>query len=67
MLVPSPHRYDPAESGVNVVSWSPYARLELGHRVQATYLRGQLVFDGKTVLSRPGSGRFVRPEFAAVA
>lgn len=66
VLVPSPHRYDPAESGINVVSWSPYAGLELTHRVQATYLRGQLVFDGHKVLAARGSGQFLRPQSAAL-
>ena len=66
VMVDSPHRYDPAASGVNVASWSPYAGTMLNHRVQATYLRGELVFDGTQVHSAPGTGRFVRPDFTAL-
>ena len=61
VLVPSPHRYDPAASGLNAASWSPYTGLELTHAVQATYLRGQLIYDGTRVRATPGTGRFLRP------
>jgi allantoinase len=67
VLVDGPHRYDPAASGINVAQWSPYAGMELGHRVQATYLRGELVFDGTKVLVPSGTGRFVRPGYTALA
>jgi allantoinase len=40
--------------------WSPYHGRRMKARVAATYLRGALVWDGATVLARPGSGRFVR-------
>ena len=66
VLTESPHRYDPAASGVNVAQWSPYAGLRLSHKVQATYLRGALVFDGTKVLAKPGTGSFVRPAHAAL-
>jgi allantoinase len=66
VLVDSPHRYDPAASGLNAASWSPYAGMMLGHRVQATYLRGELVFDGTKVLASPGTGRFLRPAYTAL-
>lgn len=39
--------------------WSPYHGRRMRARVAATYLRGALVWDGATVLARPGSGRFV--------
>jgi allantoinase len=42
--------------------WSPYHGRRMRARVAATYLRGALVWDGATVLARPGSGRFVRRE-----
>jgi allantoinase len=67
VLAESPHRYDPAASGINAASWSPYAGEMLSHRVQGTYLRGELVFDGVKVLASPGTGKFVRPAFAAMA
>jgi allantoinase len=66
VLVEGPHRYDPAASGINAASWSPYAGEMLSHRVQGTYLRGELVFDGGKVLASAGTGRFVRPVFAAM-
>jgi allantoinase len=66
VLTESPHRYDPAASGINVAKWSPYTDRMLSHRVQATYLRGALVFDGTKVLAVPGAGNFVRPAYAAL-
>ena len=62
VLLPRPKVYDAAESGHNVVGWSPYNGIELPWTVGATYLRGQLVFDGTNVLAEPGTGRFQRPE-----
>ena len=66
VLTESPHRYDPAASGVNVAKWSPYAGMKVSHKVQATYLRGALVFDGTKVLAAPGTGNFVRPAHTAL-
>ena len=40
--------------------WSPYHGRRMRARVAATYLRGALVWDGVTVLARPGTGRFIR-------
>lgn len=62
-----PTTYDPAESGHNFVSWSPYKGIELPYRPVATFLRGQTVFDGGLVLAAPGAGRFVRPELKGSA
>ena len=39
--------------------WSPYHGRRMRARVAATYLRGALIWDGATVLARPGDGRFV--------
>jgi len=61
VVVPDLHRYDPGAQGRNAASWSPYAGIMLPYRVQATYLRGELVFDGTTVRAAAGTGRFVRP------
>ncbi len=61
VLTPEAYTYDAAQSGNNVVGWSPYNGIRLPWRVASTYNRGNLVFDGKTVLAAPGSGRFVRP------
>ncbi|HTT02005.1 MAG TPA: amidohydrolase family protein [Steroidobacteraceae bacterium] len=62
VLVPGSHAYDPQASGFNAVSWSPYAGMQIPHRVQATYLRGELIFDGTKVRAVPGTGRFLRPQ-----
>jgi allantoinase len=40
--------------------WSPYNGRTMRARVAATYLRGRLIWDGATVLAKPGDGRFVR-------
>lgn len=40
--------------------WSAYHGRSMRARVAATYQRGTLIWDGTTVLSRPGDGRFVR-------
>jgi allantoinase len=61
VMAHDPRRYDPSASGNNFVTWSPYEGLELPYRPIATYLRGQPIFDGTTVLSQAGRGRFVRP------
>ena len=39
--------------------WSPYDGRRMAARVAATYLRGTCIWDGKQVLARPGTGRFV--------
>ncbi|GAA4480612.1 dihydroorotase [Gluconacetobacter asukensis] len=55
-------RYDPAASDNVLTDWSPYAGRELNWRIAGTWLRGQQIFDGQTVLTTPGTGRFVTPE-----
>ncbi len=62
VLTPEEKVYRAAETGHTVVDWSPYDGIRLPYTVAATYLRGQLAFDGKRVTSKPGNGRFVRPE-----
>ncbi|CAN5431562.1 amidohydrolase family protein [soil metagenome] len=61
LMSKSPYRYDPAAAGANVVDWSPYAGMEMPYRVEAAYLRGQVVSVGGQVLAKPGTGRFQRP------
>jgi allantoinase len=61
VLVPRPRVYDPAASGHNVVGWSPYEGIELPWTVDATWLRGKLVFDG-TKVAEPGTGKWQRPK-----
>ena len=55
------YKYDPTTSGNNIADWSPFENLKLPYRVQATYLRGEPVFDGTNVLAEPGTGQFIRP------
>ena len=61
VLTPEPYVYDAAESGNNVVGWSPYNGIHLPWRVAATYNRGRKVYENGKVLAAPGDGRFVRP------
>ena len=61
VLTPEKHVFDASRTGNNVVGWSPYDGMTLPYKVAGTYLRGALVYDGSTVLSAPGKGRFVRP------
>ena len=39
---------------------SPYHGRAMQARVAATWLRGACIWDGTTVLARPGTGRFVQ-------
>lgn len=61
VMAHDPRRYDPAASGHNFVGWSPYEGLELPYRPVATFLRGELAYDGAAVVAEPGRGRFVTP------
>ncbi len=47
---------------VPTMRWSPYHGRPLRARVAATFLRGSLIWDGTTVLARPGQGHFIRRE-----
>ena len=58
---PSAYIYSAAESGNNVVDWSPYDGIRMPYRAEATFLRGRLAFDGRNVVSEPGAGNMVRP------
>ncbi len=55
------YHYDPRASGHSFASWSPYEGRQLDWRVSATFLRGELAYDGHDVLAAPGGGQFVRP------
>lgn len=59
VMEPVRWRYDPAASGNNAVSWSPYDGMELVYRPLATFVRGRLVAEGSRVLAEPGTGRLV--------
>jgi allantoinase len=40
--------------------WSPYHGRAMRARVASTWLRGRQIWDGTTVLAKPGSGQCVR-------
>ena len=42
------------------LNWSPYHGHDFAARCAATYLRGDLVWDGKDILNAPGRGSYVR-------
>ena len=42
------------------LNWSPYDGQTFTARVAATYVRGQRAWDGKSIVSRPGLGRYAR-------
>lgn len=44
--------------------WSPYDGMAMTARVAAAYLRGGCIWDGREVLARPGTGRFVPRQHA---
>ncbi len=62
LLVLEPGRFTFDEAEIQDrpdLRWSPYHGRPMRARVAATLLRGQVVWDGETVLARPGDGRFV--------
>lgn len=62
LLVLEPGRFTFDEAAIQDrpdLRWSPYHGRPMRARVAATLLRGQVVWDGDTVLARPGDGRFV--------
>ncbi|MGV1768355.1 dihydroorotase [Rhizobium rhizogenes] len=61
VMAHNPLTYDPAASGQNFVGWSPYAGIELPYRPVATFLRGQMIYDGSSVIAEPGFGTFICP------
>lgn len=42
------------------LAWSPFHGVTFSVRVAASYLRGRLGWDGKALLTKPGSGRYQR-------
>ena len=63
LVVLEPGQFTFDESSIQDVPemcWSPYHGRPLRARVTATLLRGQLIWDGATVLGRPGQGNFTR-------
>lgn len=60
VLEPGSFAFD-ASTTQTAVDWSPYDGLVFSARVAETLVRGELVWDGADVLSKPGYGQFLRP------
>jgi allantoinase len=61
--------FDPSASNVvdearmhSNAGWSPYHGMSLKGRVSMTFSRGRLVWDGTTVVAKPGSGEAIHPD-----
>lgn len=63
IVKPETYRFDPSTS-LSAVTWSSFEDREFQVRVEATYVRGQLAWDGKTVRNAAGDGQFIRPHKA---
>ena len=62
IVVAEPGRFafDAAKS-LSAVQWSSFNGRTMHIRVAATFVRGQLVFDGSGIVNQAGDGRFLRP------
>ena len=54
---PTPWRAAAAHDGLN---WSPFEGRSFAGRVERTYVRGRLAWDGRDIVNRPGDGRYLR-------
>jgi len=50
-----------ASKSLSAVQWSSFDGRAMRIRVRATFVRGQLVFDGSGIVNQAGDGRFQRP------
>ncbi|MDZ4358816.1 MAG: amidohydrolase family protein [Variovorax sp.] len=60
VLRPERHRFDPSRS-LSAVTWSAFEGREFTVKVDATWCRGQPVYDGEKILNQAGDGRFLKP------
>ncbi|WP_366655256.1 dihydroorotase family protein [Fodinicurvata sp. EGI_FJ10296] len=63
VIEPGSFKYDSGNT-LSVLDWSPYDGMTMDVRVQATFVRGALVWDGSAIVQEPGFGRFIRPTSA---
>jgi allantoinase len=56
-----------ASKSLSAVKWSSFDGMEMGIRVGTTFVRGQMVYDGTTVVNPAGYGRFLRPHGGTAA
>jgi allantoinase len=62
IVIAEPGRFEfDASKSLSAVQWSSFHGREMRIRVGATFVRGQLAFDGTRIVNTAGSGRFVRP------
>ena len=64
ILKPERYAFDPSSS-LSAVRWSSFEGREFSVRVAATYCRGSLAFDGTSVRTQKGYGKFLRPRSAS--
>lgn len=57
------YAFDPSTS-LSAVTWSSFEGREFMVKVAATFLRGQLVWDGRKICNQAGDGQFIRPHRA---
>ena len=50
-----------ASNSLSASQWSAFDGRDMRIRIGATFVRGQLVFDGTKIVNKPGHGRFLRP------
>jgi allantoinase len=62
IVVAEPGRFPfDASKSLSAVQWSSFDGREMRIRVGATFVRGQLAYDGEKIVNRAGHGRFLRP------
>jgi hypothetical protein len=52
-----------ASKSLSAVQWISFDGREMRIRVGATFVRGQMAYDGNRVVHQVGHGRFLRPHF----
>ena len=68
IVVAEPGRFTfDASKSLSAVQWSSFDGREMRIRVGATFVRGQLAYDGEKIVNRAGRGRFLRPQVGAGA
>lgn len=60
LLKDDPHEFDPSKSQ-SAVQWSSFEGRRMDVKVEATYSRGVLAWDGREVRNGAGHGKFLRP------
>lgn len=60
VVTPCRYHHDPRDNGHALTSWSPDGGMQLNWRIEATFMPGQPVFDGRDILAASGRSRFVR-------